>query len=412
MVEGRVAPALRMDGGKSMKALDPEVLQPGVKLPYDIVDDAGRMLLPRGTAIADDAQAKTLYVRGWMREPPAPAPDAYAPAPDGRVPTPWRRKPNEGPSGRSRFFQGVDRLVQLWEEMVSELLTNRGRGLPDRLLQLAGQIQLQVQRDPDALLATLELFDGGRYGSIHALHSATLCEMVAQPHVRDVTRRAALVAAALTRDIGFLELQDELDQQDDPLSRSQQDEVRAHPLASVRLLQEAGVRDDLWLEAVAQHHERLNGTGYPSGRKGEEIGLWGRILGITDIYSALTKTRAYRPAVQGPHAVMALFQTRGAFVDETLTQEFVRILGLWPPGLLVKLVCGETAVVVRRTANLKAPEIRVIADADGRQMPIYQFRDASEPDYLIQEVLPRISPLRAKLNHRQLWGEVSLLARR
>jgi len=393
-----------------VKALELEKLVPGASLPWDIVDDMGRMLLPRGTPIADEAQAKTLYVRGWMREPansPAPATDS-----DGRIPTPWRKRPVDAPSGRVRFFHAIDRLVQLLEEMIADILNGKGRDLPERLLQLAGQIQQQVARDPDGLLAALELFDGGRYGSIHALHSATFCELVAQPHVPDPVRRAGLVAAALTRDIGFLELQDELDRQSDALSREQQSEVRAHPLASVRLLRDAGVRDTAWLDAVAQHHERLNGSGYPGGLQGEAIGLWGRILGITDIYSALTKTRAYRPAIQGPHAVLALFQTRGSFVDETLTQEFIRILGLWPPGLIVKLFNGETAVVVRRTANLKAPEIRAIADADGRQMSIYQFRDASEPEHLIQEVLPRSSPLREKLNHRQLWGEISLLSRR
>lgn len=126
-----------------------------------------------------------------------------------------------------------------------------------------------------------------------------------------------------------------------------------------------------------------------------------RILGIVDIYSALTKTRAYRPAIQGPHAVRALLESRGSSVDPVLAQELIRILGLWPPGLLaVRLVSGETAVVVRRTANLKAPEIRVIADSDGRQLLIYQFRDASEPDSLIQEVLPRNSDLPGTDFHR------------
>ena len=85
---------------------------------------------------------------------------------------------------------------------------------------------------------------------------------------------------------------------------------------------------------------------------------------------------------------------------------------MWPPGLLVRLVSGETAVVVRRTANLKAPEIRVIADSDGRQLLIYQFRDASEADSLIQEVLPRSSTFRERINHRQLWGDIVFVTRR
>lgn len=394
-----------------MKALDLEQLVPGVALPWDIVDDGGRILLPKGTAIVDEQQAKALYTRGWIKEAEANVP-AEVPSSVARTLNSWRRRPTEGGAGRPRFFHVVERLTQWLEEVVADILNGRSRGVPDRLIQLAVQIQLQAARDPDGFLASLELFDGGRYGTIHALHSATFCELVAQGHVRDNGLRAKLVAAALTRDIGFLELQDELDRQSEPLTREQQDEVREHPLSSVRLLREAGVQDESWLDAVGQHHERLNGGGYPASLVGERIGGWARILGIVDIYSALTKTRAYRPAIQGPHAVRTLLENRGSSVDPALAQELIRILGLWPPGLLVRLASGETAVVVRRTANLKAPEIRVIADADGRQLPIYQFRDASEADSLIQEVLPRSSTFRERINHRQLWGDIVFVTRR
>ncbi len=394
-----------------MKALDLEQLVPGVALAWDIVDDGGRILLPKGTPIVDEQQAKALYTRGWIKEPEAVVP-ADVPSSVTRTLNSWRRRPTDTGVGRPRFFHVVERLTQLLEEVVADILNGRSRGVPERLIQLAVQIQLQAARDPDGFLASLELFDGGRYGSIHALHSAAFCELVAQGHVRDNALRAKLVAAALTRDIGFLELQDELDQQSEPLTSEQQLEVREHPLSSMRLLRDAGVDDAAWLDAVGQHHERLNGGGYPASLVGDRIGGWARILGIVDIYSALTKTRAYRPAIQGPHAVRALLESRGSSVDPVLAQELIRILGLWPPGLLVRLVSGETAVVVRRTANLKAPEIRVIADSDGRQLLIYQFRDASEPDSLIQEVLPRSSTFRERINHRQLWGDIVFVTRR
>lgn len=394
-----------------MKALDLEQLVPGVALAWDIVDDGGRILLPKGTPIVDEQQAKALYTRGWIKEPEAPVP-TDVPSSVTRTLNSWRRRPTDSGVGRPRFFHVVERLTQLLEEVVADILNGRSRGVPDRLIQLAVQIQLQAARDPDGFLASLELFDGGRYGSIHALHSAAFCELVAQGHVRDNALRAKLVAAALTRDIGFLELQDELDQQSEPLTSEQQLEVREHPLSSMRLLRDAGVDDAAWLDAVGQHHERLNGGGYPASLVGDRIGGWARILGIVDIYSALTKTRAYRPAIQGPHAVRALLESRGSSVDPVLAQELIRILGLWPPGLLVRLISGETAVVVRRTANLKAPEIRVIADSDGRQLLIYQFRDASEADSLIQEVLPRSSTFRERINHRQLWGDVVFVTRR
>lgn len=397
----------------SLKALEREQLEPGKTLPWDIVDDGGRILLPRGTPVLDESQARSLYLRGWALEVEGMEVSATGEPVETRGTASWRQRPSEAPSNRPRFFHALERFVQQLEEVIADILTGKGRNAPDRLLQLSAQIQLQVARDADGLLAAIELFDGGRYGSLHALHGATLCELLmAQTPNQDPSLRQPLLAAALTRDIGFLEFQDELDRQSEPLSRKQQDEVRAHPMASVRILKEAGVHNVDWLTAVGQHHERLNGSGYPHGLSGDQITPWARILGITDTYSALTKTRAYRPAVQGPHAMMAMFKSRGILVDETLMQEVIRTLGLWPPGLLVKLASGETAVVIRRTANLKAPEIRVIADQDGKLLQIYQFRDASEPEFLIQEVLSRTSNLRERLNYRQLWGEITLMGRR
>lgn len=384
-------------------------------MPWDIVDDGGRILLPRGTPIADETQAKSLYLRGWAleRDPVELATTSGVDLPESRNPASWRQRPLDAPSNRPRFFHALERFIQLLEEVIADILTGKGRNVPERVLQLAAQIQLQVTRDADGLLAAIELFDGGRYGSLHSLHAATLCELLlSQVPNQDPALRRPLLGAALTRDIGFLEFQDELDRQSEPLSRKQQDEVRTHPLASVRLLKEAGVHQVDWLTAVGQHHERLNGSGYPHGLSGDQITPWARIIGITDTYSALTKTRAYRPALQGAHAMMAMFKSRGILVDEALMQEVIRTLGLWPPGLLVKLASGETAVVVRRTANLKAPEVRVIADTEGKLLQIYQIRDAAEPEFLIQEVLPRNSPLRDRLNFRQLWGEITLLARR
>lgn len=396
----------------SLKALDLDQLVPGRSLQWDIVDDGGRILLPRGTLVADETQAKSLFVRGWILEPDAPAVASPGLGVDTPGANPWRRRPVDAASNRPRFFHALERFIQPLEEVIADFLNGRGRNLSDNVLQLCSQIQLQAARDADALLAAIELFDGGRYGTIHALHVATVCELVIQQQNQDPALRRPLIAAALLRDIGFLELQDELDLQSEPLSRKQQDEVRAHPLASVRLLREGGVNHVDWLTAVGQHHERLNGSGYPHGLSGEQITPWARIIGIADTYSALTKTRAYRPAMQGPNAMMTLFKNRGSLVDEGLTQDVIRTLGLWPPGLLVRLASGETAVVIRRTANLKAPEVRAITDAEGKLYPIYQIRDASEPEFLIQDALPRSSPLRDRLNHRQLWGEITLLARR
>jgi len=397
----------------TLRQLDRDILVPGKPIGFDVVDASGRILLPMGTPLADEAQAKLLWTRGYRMEeeraPPTRAASFQAPPPSA-----WRQRPKSsgGISNAPKFFQPVERLSFQLEEIFSDLLNGVGSSLPERILELSRAIQIQLGRDADALLAAMELSSNTRYGTLHALHSAALCDLVASSQGIPSDDRRTLIAAALTRDVGFLELQDDLDRQSDSLTAEQQDLVRMHPLASAQMLREAAVTDPVWLSAVEQHHERLNGSGYPRGIAADSVQSQACLLGIADIYSAMTKPRAYRAAILGPNAIHSIFQTRGSLVDEACTQSFIRTLGVYSPGLLVRLANREIGVVVRRTENLKAPDVRVVADPEGKLLQIYPSRDVADPDFSIVEVLPRASSLRDKLNHRQLWGENHLASRR
>jgi HD-GYP domain-containing protein (c-di-GMP phosphodiesterase class II) len=396
--------------------LDRDILVPGRSLPFDIVDSKGQILLPRDTPLSDEAQIHQLRLRGYHKEEEEIAsvsPAAAASTPPPALPPPsvagssWRRKPGSGEMAPAtpRFFQPVERLALQLEDIFSDLLNGKGNALTEQVMDLARSIQAQSARDADAFLASLELCSCTRYGTLHAIHSATLCDLVAQSQGMRSNDRRVLIGAALTRDVGFLELQEELELQSDPLSRSQRREVETHPRASASLLREAGVTDPVWLACVEQHHERLDGSGYPRGLRGAQIQPQSGLLCVADTYSAMVKPRVYRAAIQGPNAIHSIFQIRDSLADETGVQSFIRVLGVYPPGLIVRLASREIAVVTRRTENLKAPEVRVVADSSDRLLQIYHSRDILEPEFAVQEILARTHAVREHLNHRQLWGE-------
>jgi hypothetical protein len=391
----------------SMVQPDKDMLVPGSILPWDIVDSSGRILLPKGIPVSDATQAKQLWTRGYFHEvDPVPEP------PPKVVTSSWRTKPRDQETAAPRFFQAVTRLSWQLEETYCDLLNGRSGRIPERIEEYAKSLQAQIAKDSDAFLASVELSETGRYGTIHAIHSATLCDLVAQSTGMALEQRRTLICAALTRDVGFLELQEELDLQNEPLTNEQQSMVQGHPLESAKILREAGVKDSDWLIAVEQHHERLNGTGYPKALPHDRICASARLMGIADAYSAMTKPRAYRAALQGPTAIHSIFQTRGSLVDGDLTQQFIRVLGMYPPGILVRLSTQEMAVVTRRTANLKFPEVKVVADTEGKLQAIYASRELAEGGVSIQEILPRSVSVRSRLNHRQLWGEGPAALRR
>jgi len=337
----------------------------------------------------------------WVRED-AP-PEALL-----RIQCPWSRpgrRPGVMLNVRSRFFASAERVLVDLDEAFVAILFRREKRQAERILEIASAIQMALTQDSEAFLAALELFEGAHYALLHAVHSATLCELVARSMGESDADRRNLQAAALTRDLGFLGLQEIFDRQSGKLNDQQQQQLHWHPRVSKRLLEEVGVEDSRWLLAVEQHHERLDGSGYPEGALDEAIHPWARILGIADIYSAMTKERGYRDAVQGTSAIQEIFARRGDEVDASLTGRFIGILGIFPPGTFVHLVNGETAVVVRQGQSPRTPQIKSITGADGHFLPIAVTRDSADPAFAIESILPKRNELVKRITHRQLWGD-------
>ncbi len=122
-------------------------------------------------------------------------------------------------------------------------------------------------------------------------------------------------------------------------------------------------------EGIAQHHERLDGTGYPKGLKGDEIGLWGRIAGIADCFAALITSRAYANALPPQEALMNMYQWAGTSFHEPLVEQFVQAVGVFPVGSLVELSTGEIAVVIAQNKVRRIePKVLVLTWPDKRPL--------------------------------------------
>jgi len=116
--------------------------------------------------------------------------------------------------------------------------------------------------------------------------------------------------------------------------------------------------------AALEHHERVDGTGYPDAKHGEHISMLGKIVGIVDVYDALSSRRVYKDAIL-PHRVLGLLYGMSARdLDAELTEHFIRCMGIYPAGSIVKLSTGEIAVVtqISRTAPLQ-PKVLIVRDA-------------------------------------------------
>jgi HD-GYP domain-containing protein (c-di-GMP phosphodiesterase class II) len=147
------------------------------------------------------------------------------------------------------------------------------------------------------------------------------------------------------------------------------------------------------LEGIGQHHERLNGSGYPRGLAGNKISIFGRMAGIADTYAAMTRKRAYADAVSPHEALQMLSNWSGSQFHPDMVEQFIQSIGAFPVGSMVELSTGEIAVIVthNKMKRLK-PKVLIITEADKtpRKYPttLDLIYDVSERPIYIRRGLP------------------------
>jgi HD-GYP domain-containing protein (c-di-GMP phosphodiesterase class II) len=143
------------------------------------------------------------------------------------------------------------------------------------------------------------------------------------------SRLRGLAVAALLHDVGKLQVPDAILCKAGPLTPAEFSVIKRHPGDGAALLAHIGGFEDE-LPLVRGHHERLDGSGYPDGLRGEELSLEVRILGVCDVYDALTSERVYRHSVAQAQALTILEQGRGAIFDATVLDALARVVGAAP----------------------------------------------------------------------------------
>lgn len=295
----------------------------------------------------------------------------------------------------------ADRLRLLLREVAEGVAVNAA----ERTHEIAAMIRTLCEMDADAILAAVHLCGDFNYATLHPIHSAILCELLAVRLALPDEHKRSLAAAALTMNVGMLELQSQLFEQAEPPSAGQRLAINQHPEMGARLLAAAGVTDRVWLEIVLQHHERVDGRGYPGALTVDSIRLKAKILALADMYAALITPRRHRKPILAQDALRTLFLGRGKDVDEALASHFIRETGIFPPGAFVRLANGEIAVVARRAIvsqgrDTAAPVVYSVIGPRGGRYENPVRRDCNNAIFKIENVCPAeldIQPLAEKI---------------
>lgn len=249
----------------------------------------------------------------------------------------------------------------------------------------AAEIDEVSARDVDASIFTMTQL--GRTGDPvnHSMRTAFICSLIAREQGMSDSERVTLVSAALTMNIAMLEMQEKLHyKQDAPLTDAQRAIIQTHPTKGREYLETFGVKNVDWLRAVEEHHEITGGKGYP-GKLATVFPL-AEIIQHADTYCAMTRPRAHRKALLANKAAYKLFVASRASTSST-PGLIVKMLGMFPPGTMVKLANGDVAVVLRRGDAPKAPKVASLVNATGIGYPMPQQRDTNLPEFAVVDVV-------------------------
>ena len=247
-----------------------------------------------------------------------------------------------------------------------------------RVEQAVRSMTESVLRNPDALLLFSQLKQKGDYTTSHAVDVAVYMTAFARFLQLPPEDISLLGYLGLLQDVGKTRLPTELLNKRNRLSEAEFAQAKQHVQYSVEILSETPGLPPGLAELALLHHERQDGSGYPKGLKGRDIGLLGSIAGIIDTFDALTARRPYAEPVPPSAALSMLYKWRGSFFDPVLIEQFIRCIGIFPLGSTVELNSGEIGIVIAQNLEKRLqPRVMVIRDAAGNPLKPQKLLDLS-----------------------------------
>lgn len=293
----------------------------------------------------------------------AETPEAVAVPIHAPGPTPPATETAEGPCSLAEEFGRASRIAENAKLVMTELYDQARLGRiveADTLVPLVDEIAASIARNQSALTSILRLKSKDEYTYVHSVAVAALMINLGREiggFDRDTLRDAGV--AGLLHDIGKMAMPPEVLGKPGDLTHAEYTIMKLHPERGHNLLTRSRDVPEMALDVCLHHHEKVNGTGYPKRLKGGQITLFARMGAACDVYDALTSNRPYKEAWVPNMALKTMFGSRGHFDSDILTA-FIRSVGIYPVGTVVRLRSDHLAVVTDiNPADLTRPVVRM-----------------------------------------------------
>lgn len=228
---------------------------------------------------------------------------------------------------------------------INEIYKNRKiKPYIKELNEVLDSLTEKLLENPEMMLQIALLKKIANYCLSHAVNVCIFAAYLGKLRGMELASLKELSLAGIMHDIGKLDISPEIWGKKGPLTAQEFEKIKEHSLHGFMRLSSLGNIGKDTLSGVLQHHERFDGSGYPHGLKGNEIHLWGRVIGIVDVFDAVTSEKSYRNAVS-QHEGLEILLSNSIQFDPELLNLFIKNISFYPIGSRVLLNSGETGVV-------------------------------------------------------------------
>ncbi len=219
---------------------------------------------------------------------------------------------------------------------------------------IANEICASVLKNQNALMVLSQIREKSQYLLQHSINVSILMAVWSQYLGYETETRRQMVKGALYHDIGKVNIPIDILDKPAPLDDNEWNEMKSHVHYGTKILSDADVFSDIAIDMCKLHHERLDGSGYPLGLKGDEINVYGRMIAIADTFDAVTSERVYKHGISPSIAMKRMMEWANHGFDKNLVYEFIRCFGIYPVGTLVELDNNRLGIVI--VPNLEKPD--------------------------------------------------------
>jgi putative nucleotidyltransferase with HDIG domain len=266
-------------------------------------------------------------------------------------------------------------VVSMFQEVRMGKAIDAGMAAP-----LVEEISSSVLRNPGALISLSRLKTADDYTYMHSVAVCALMVAVARQLGLDETETREAGMAGLLHDLGKALMPIDVLNKPGKLTDDEFRIIKSHPVEGHRLLVEGGTVGNIPLDVCLHHHEKVDGSGYPDRFKGDQISLYAKMGAVCDVYDAITSNRPYKAGWDPAESIRKMTEWSSGHFDPKVFQAFVKSIGIYPIGSLVRLGSGRLGVVVDQSGkSLLTPKVKVFFSTKSNLRVPPEVIDLSSP---------------------------------